>query len=585
MGSGCYWRPPRSGSPVSQRKTAEVPMSTPIEGVLLDNGGAVVNVRHSAFGATGDGTTNDQPAIQAAIDSAPSGALIYLPPGDYRVESPLRLRTGQTLMGAGYSTRLFCPAAGWTLSAEGLGILIVSNAAHVRVTNLRIHGTKSADIDHTPKLIYLETPLGVLNPVKLDGILLDSLWLEHTSYEGIWQGGIKTDCRGIGIHNIWGREIGRDNEYGGLPAIQLNVDEATVSGIRLRDVGIGLSLNGAILSVTNAVITNPSNMGVQTGDSGATPHGPWSLTNITVELSEQESGNARIGIQVDGGNGANRLVDVSGCAVRLLGGANGNAACYLIQNPERVRLTGNTAEVQGRGIGFTFRATAAVTNVVDLDGNTVMVRDESGASYGFHANVNVGSLKVRGSGNRVHGISDARSSYGFYFRETGAGAALVELVDCWQEGGYALFRDVLYGPTTIPVAGRHFSHHTQLAVSDYHQALAIGSLNLPSGPGLAIANDAINLSGTAGQMASRATRITVAPEGGGPNDDLGTISGTQDGDVIIVSPTYPGHTITVRNAVGNIRCGTDFPMSSVYDNIVLRNQGGTLVQLARNDNA
>jgi polygalacturonase len=45
--------------------------------------GAAINVFD--YGATGDGVTNDTAAIQAAIEAAPSGGVIYFPPGTYRI--------------------------------------------------------------------------------------------------------------------------------------------------------------------------------------------------------------------------------------------------------------------------------------------------------------------------------------------------------------------------------------------------------------------------------------------------------------------------------------------------------------------
>lgn len=63
-----------------------------IDGTLLDEGGAYVNVRSQAFGATGNGTTPDDAAIQAAIDYAQAnGRKVYIPAGTYLLNNPLVL--------------------------------------------------------------------------------------------------------------------------------------------------------------------------------------------------------------------------------------------------------------------------------------------------------------------------------------------------------------------------------------------------------------------------------------------------------------------------------------------------------------
>lgn len=56
---------------------------------LLDTGGQVFNVK--AFGAKGDGVTDDTAVIQLVMTLAgPSGATVYLPPGSYLITSPLK---------------------------------------------------------------------------------------------------------------------------------------------------------------------------------------------------------------------------------------------------------------------------------------------------------------------------------------------------------------------------------------------------------------------------------------------------------------------------------------------------------------
>jgi polygalacturonase len=51
-----------------------------------------------AFGAVGDGQTDDTAAIQKAVDTAQQGT-VYLPPGVYRITAPITLRPGLTLDG------------------------------------------------------------------------------------------------------------------------------------------------------------------------------------------------------------------------------------------------------------------------------------------------------------------------------------------------------------------------------------------------------------------------------------------------------------------------------------------------------
>ncbi|WP_416977669.1 glycosyl hydrolase family 28-related protein [Streptomyces sp. T028] len=64
-----------------------------------DTGAGWLNVRDTAYGALGDDKADDAPAIQKAIDTAGQGGTVYLPPGTYRLASPLRLRLGVTLRG------------------------------------------------------------------------------------------------------------------------------------------------------------------------------------------------------------------------------------------------------------------------------------------------------------------------------------------------------------------------------------------------------------------------------------------------------------------------------------------------------
>ena len=58
-----------------------------------------LNVRGPAFGATGNGSTDDTAAIQAALTAATGGGVVYLPNGTYKITSTLTIPAAVTLLG------------------------------------------------------------------------------------------------------------------------------------------------------------------------------------------------------------------------------------------------------------------------------------------------------------------------------------------------------------------------------------------------------------------------------------------------------------------------------------------------------
>jgi len=76
---------------------------------LIPKGSLVLNVRD--FGATGNGSTDDTVAIQAALNAvALPGAIVFFPPGDYKVTSLTVSSRPTRLVGAGWASSLVTPS-------------------------------------------------------------------------------------------------------------------------------------------------------------------------------------------------------------------------------------------------------------------------------------------------------------------------------------------------------------------------------------------------------------------------------------------------------------------------------------------
>ena len=87
------------------------------------------------YGATGNGTTDDTAAVQAAINAAGSGGVVYFPAGSYNLSSGLLVdNSGVTLEGAGMSASTLLAPLSTTANALDIG------AANVTITNLGING-------------------------------------------------------------------------------------------------------------------------------------------------------------------------------------------------------------------------------------------------------------------------------------------------------------------------------------------------------------------------------------------------------------------------------------------------------------
>jgi len=105
------------------------------------------------YGATGNGITNDQPAIQAAINAAPAGTVVFIPPhvagAFFKLNNGLTITKPLRLLGAG--------AGQTTLNAAGLAsgavVLDIDGTVHPNLEFVELTGLTLMSDNNSPDLL------------------------------------------------------------------------------------------------------------------------------------------------------------------------------------------------------------------------------------------------------------------------------------------------------------------------------------------------------------------------------------------------------------------------------------------------
>lgn len=90
---------------------------------------SVINVKAAPWNAAGDGSTDDRAAIQAAIDAAQPGQIVFLPRGRYMISNTLQLRSDTVLVGAGRQVALIDILDTWRPTSNATMLQTVDSAS------------------------------------------------------------------------------------------------------------------------------------------------------------------------------------------------------------------------------------------------------------------------------------------------------------------------------------------------------------------------------------------------------------------------------------------------------------------------
>lgn len=133
---------------------------------ITREGGSSTDYDVLAYGAHGNGVTDDTVAFQSAMDATPGGGRVYVPPGNYLISSTLQPNNGTLIEGLGAgdvegSTLIFTGGSGACIQ---IGTSTVNLNYRNRVANLAI-------------LLHQKDSIGI-EMRQTQGCILDNLYIE-----------------------------------------------------------------------------------------------------------------------------------------------------------------------------------------------------------------------------------------------------------------------------------------------------------------------------------------------------------------------------------------------------------------------
>lgn len=281
---------------------------TPIDADYNARIDAIANgVTVRAFGAVGDGTTDDAPAIQAALDDAGPGQTVHLPAGRYALATSITVPPMVTLRGVHgnrtdniQTSSVLAPTAAFTGTAvirlldKEEGGYATENEG-VRLVNLTIDGASA------PASVHGVRATGRVHGAVLDRVAVqditgrgfsfesytrvdtsttkpfsNNLWqcmAREVGSDGFWLGSGQTDCT---LHNCEALGAGGDgfvfNGCQNTQVIGCRAEWSDLNGFKITGSGWGTGQGSGGLAMTGCTTDRNSQHGVLIDSTGSSAH-------------------------------------------------------------------------------------------------------------------------------------------------------------------------------------------------------------------------------------------------------------------------------------------------------------------------
>jgi hypothetical protein len=346
------------------------------------------------FGAVGDGVTDDTAAIQAAINAADDGCLVF-PKGTYKVtpvsgENYCLLVDSKTIQLEGHSAIISMP------TTDVKQALRLQSSDYCKVIGLRFQGSNTNGADGGQ---------GIFQLFESDFAMIENCVFENTNCDGL---AVSTSEQ-VTITNCIFDNCSKSSLYVN------NCSNVTVTGNVIKNigghtvssniVGAGIQSSGnSDITITGNTVTDGLGIGIQCNNSTSAPPERNIISANTIKgVSNPTNTGVSGGINLTNGN----LDKASGTVVT----GNFVQACgiynYYIENHDGANISGNTSIESDRS-GFVISTIDDAT----LQNNTAINTNTSNTSS-QHAFYLINSANnVIGGGNRAVDSSAFATSYG-----------------------------------------------------------------------------------------------------------------------------------------------------------------------------
>jgi nitrous oxidase accessory protein NosD len=379
------------------------------------------NVKSPAYGATGDGTTDDTAAILAAeTAAAASGGILYFPPGTY-LTGPLVAKSNVWYRGAGIGATTLKAKAGATSVIGGSAV----SQTNLRISDLTIDGNEAA---------LAVTSYGIAL-VQYTRIVIDHVRVKNTRNIGIYlYQCIDGLIEGCGIDSIaQTRSVTIDGTQAAINLFgctRIRVVDNRIDTVNDSGILCGSTTCREITIVGNT-IRNPAYIGIALGTTNraATVTGNTIVGSVEGGIDPGSCISSTImgNTMIDCGNGIvfDGAVD-SICTGNTVNNATGVDSLHFgsgigAANSKRLVIEGNSvADTYGSGYSFD------ICDDLLVRGNIAKNCGGTGSAVGTY---NGFVLAASGAANRVRFIDNQiiddrgtpRTGYGISIKPFGSG--------------------------------------------------------------------------------------------------------------------------------------------------------------------